>query len=420
MNHKVPTQDKEISLLSLPNFRRLYISGCTSELGSFVTETVIMLFIFKITDNNKESLGILRSCFLIFLTMGSLIGGPLGEFINRKKILIWCEILRIPIILSLLWIHSVPWVIFCNSLIALFTGLFRPSRQALVNEVVPKENIVNANSLFGSTNAILNLAGPFLGATLFSIFNGITEILIFDLLTYVVGIILLSRILYIPYKDTAADQSQNLFKEIISGMDYVKKRSELLAIIINTFSVGLCIGLLIPLLVPYVIEVLGGNETQYGILMSAFGVGGLFGSLMTKRLMQRLPNGKIPYVTILIEPVLFAGFLLFRNYYCSLFFFFLWGIAVFLRITSQMNFVSHSVETKYLSRVHSLIELSFIAPNIIGGLFISFFGETYSTQNLLIYSMIAFSVFVYIRVPFKHMKNLWKVNPAQVKRHIQT
>ncbi len=417
MNQKAPKKD---SLITLPNFRRLYISGSTSELGSFITETVIMLFIFKVTDNNKASLGILRSSFLVFLTLGSIIGGPLGEFLNRKKILVWCELLRIPIILSLLWFRPVAWVIFANSLVAFFTGVFRPSRQALINEVVPEEKIVDANSLFGSTNAIFNLAGPFLGATLFAFFGGISEVLIFDLLTYFIGIYLLLNISYTPYKDKENESYQIFFQEIMLGIAYIKNRAELFAIIINTFTVGLCIGLLIPLLVPYVIEVLKGTETQYGIMMSAFGLGGFLGSLSTKRLMEHLPNGRIPFVTIMIEPLLFAGFLLFRNYYASVFFFFLWGIAVFLRITSQMNFISHSVETKYLSRVHSLIELSFIAPNILGGLFISFFGDQYSTESILIYSMIAFALFVYFRAPLKHMRFLWKVSPAQVKRHIQT
>ncbi len=410
---------KKENLLTLPNFRRLYISGSTSELGSFITETVIMLFIFKITDNNKESLGILRSSFLIFLTLGSLIGGPLGEFINRKKILIWCEILRIPLIIGLLFFHSVFWIITANSLIAFFTGVFRPSRQALINEVVPKDKIIDANSLFGSTNAILNLAGPFIGATLFSLFSGINEVLVLDLLTYIVGIFLLSKILYIPFKEENHEK-QNLIHEIGSGIGYVKNRPEILAIIINTFTVGLCIGLLIPLLVPYVIEVLGKTETHYGVLMSAFGIGGFLGSICTKRLMEYFPNGKIPFITIIIEPLLFFGFLIFKNYYFSVFFFFVWGVAVFLRITSQMNFISHSVETKFLSRVYSLVELSFIAPNILGGLFISFFGEVYSTEALLLYSAIAFAICVYFRAPMRHMRNLWKVTPAEVKRHIQT
>ncbi len=417
MNQKASKKD---SLIRLPNFRRLYISGSTSEIGSFITETVIMLFIFKITDNNKASLGILRSSFLIFLTAGSIIGGPLGEFLNRKKILIWCEILRIPIILSLIWFRPVAWVIFANSLVAFFTGIFRPSRQALINEVVPEGQIIDANSLFGSTNAIFHLAGPFLGATLFAFFGGISEVLIFDLLTYFVGIYLLLNISYKPIRDRESEGNQKFFHEILYGITYIRNRAELFAIIINTFTVGLCIGILIPLLVPYVIEVLGGSETQYGILMSAFGLGGFLGSLSTKRVMEHLPNGKIPFVTILIEPILFGGFLLFKNYYVSVAFFFFWGIAVFLRITSQMNFISRSVETKYLSRVHSLIELSFITPNILGGLFISFFGDLYSTENILIYSMIAFALFVYLRLPFKHMRLLWKVTPAQVKRHIQT
>jgi MFS transporter, DHA3 family, macrolide efflux protein len=411
---------KTDSLIKLPNFRRLFIAGSTSELGSFITETVIMLFIFKITNNNKSSLGLLRSSFLISLTLGSIIGGPLGEFINRKKILIWCELLRVPLILSLIWYRPLHWIIITNSLIAFFTGVFRPSKQALVNEVVPNHQIPSANSLFGSTNAIFSLIGPFLGATLFAFFGGIKEVLFFDLLTYFLGIFLLFKIKYTPFSDSDATPNQSFIREIALGISYIKNRGELLAIIINTSTVGLCIGLLIPLLVPYVIEVLGGTETQYGILMSSFGLGGLIGSMTTRKLMKYLPNGKIPFVSIIIEPILFAGFLLFHNYYASVFFFFLWGIVVFLRITSQMNFISHSVDTKYLSRVHSLIELSFIAPNIIGGIFISYFGDQYSTESILIYSMYAFAIIIYLRAPMKHMRNLWKVEPAQVKRHIQT
>ena len=38
-----------------------------------------------------------------------------------------------------------------------------------------------------------------------------------------------------------------------------------------------------------------------------------------------------------------------------------------MRITSQMNLISESVETDYLTRVFSFLEISFLIPSVVGG-----------------------------------------------------
>ena len=136
-----------------------------------------MLYVFALSGNDKSILGISKGTFLIFLTVGSLIGGPWGIKYNRKKLLIFCEIMRIPLVISLFFIHNAYMIILINGLIAFFTGVFNPSRQTLINEVTDKTEIQSANSLFSSSLAVIHMIGPFIGAWLYSAFNGVQEIL---------------------------------------------------------------------------------------------------------------------------------------------------------------------------------------------------------------------------------------------------
>lgn len=405
-------------VLKLPNFRNLYLAGATSELGSFVTETVLMLFVFKISGQNKAYLGILRATFLVFLTMGGILGGPLGNYFNRKKILVVCEIARIPLLALLLVYQNIFIVIACDAVIAFFTGIFRPSRQALLNEIVPQEKIKKANGLFGSTNAILHLIGPLIGATLFSFFSGISEVLILDLLTYFLGIFLLGRITYSPQRE-AEENQQSFISEIKDGIGYLKKRSDLFAINLNGFCAGLAIGILIPLLVPFTLEVLHKTEKDYGLLMTFFGIGGILGSWHAEKASQLLPNGKIPLISIIGETLIFILFIYNRNFPVSCGILLIWGYLVFIRITTQMNFISDSVETNFLTRIYSLLEMSFIVPNISGGLLIALLGNTYDTFELLKIAAAVFFILIVIRLPFKHMRALWNANPEKIKRNIQ-
>lgn len=409
---------KSSEVLKLPNFRKLYFAGASSELGSFVTETVLMLFVFKITDQNKAYLGILRATFLIFLTLGGILGGPIGNFFNRKKVLIVCEIARIPLLLVLLFYQNIYVVIACDAVIAFFTGIFRPARQALLNEIVPQDSIKKANGLFGSTNAILHLTGPLIGATLFSQFSGISEVLVLDLATYFLGVYLLGRIAYQPLGDVR-EEKNDFFKEISEGFSYLKKRSDLFAINLNGFCAGLAIGILIPLLVPFTLEILHKTEKDYGILMTFFGIGGIVGSWHAEKASQWLPHGKIPLLSILFETLVFIIFIYNRNFTISCGILLFWGYLVFIRITTQMNFISDSVETRFLTRVYSFLEMSFIVPNISGGILIAILGNEFDTFELLKIASIVFFLLIVIRLPFRHMRNLWNATPERISREVQ-
>jgi len=405
------------SVLKLPNFRKLYLAGATSELGSFVTETVLMLYVFKLSGNDKTYLGVLRATFLVFLTLGGILGGPIGNRFDRRKVLLFCEVARIPLLFALFFTQNIWVIIACDAAIAFFTGIFRPSRQALINEIVPGPQIKKANGVFGSTNAILHLMGPLIGATIFGLTSGIQEVVVMDLMTYILGFYLLSRISYrAPIK---TEEPTPFLQETLSGFSYIFTRKDLFAININAFSAGLAIGVLIPLLVPFTVEILGKSEQHYGIMMAFFGLGGIIGSWATEGLSNIFPDAKLPLLTIIVEPILFILFVFCRIYPVSLFILFLWGMLVFLRITSQMNYISDSVETSFLTRVHATLEMSFIVPNISGGLLIALLGDIYTTEQLLVGAALLFLVLIFPRLPFPHMRQLWSAKPKSIRREVQ-
>lgn len=404
-------------VLNNKSYSRLYFAGFASEFGAFVTETALMLFVFSLVDQDKSYLGITRACFLSMLTIGSLLGGPLGEKINRKQLLIICNVCRIPLILSLVFIEQVWFIIAVNGMIAFFTGIYNPSRQALINELVPQKEIGQANSLFGSTMAILHLAGPFLGASLYALFKGIEEVIFLDLFAFALGLFLLTRIRYNPKKRVLAENEtvEKVFASMKSGFLYAFKRPDLRTLLINACIAGFCIGILVPLLLPFVMEVLGLGEREYGILLSLFGLGGLIGGAISHRLCEHFSSAKVIVGTFCLEPFVMLLWSQTHHVILNYSIITLWGLLVFIRIPAQLNYISETVETKYLTRVHSLLDLAFVLPNISGGILIALLGSALTTLQILL--GISF-VFIILSIPrlFIDLKYLFHSNMPRIDR----
>ena len=410
------------TVLKLANFRKLFLSGFFSEMGSFITETALMLFVFRLSGNDKAYLGITRAAFLIFLTIGSIVGGPLGQKYSRKKILIFSNLCRIPLILSLIFSEHLFLIIGVNASIAFFTGLYNPSRQTMVNDLVPPDKIPSANSLFSSTMAILHIVGPFVGAFAYTQFGGITEVLSFDLFTYMIGIFLVARINYRPpiQESEIQTQQQTFFKEIKDGLFLVRKRLDLISLYLNCIVGGLCIGVLIPLLLPFVTEVLHRGEKEYGILLSLFGFGGIVGGIASSKVSKLIKPGRLVTISICVEAVIMNIWIQISDYHYSLITIFIWGMVVFLRLPSQLNYLSKTVETRFLTRTHSLLDLSFVIPNILGGILIAYLGNAYSSIAILQIVGIAFLCMTIPRLFFKEMQSLYNSDIKQVSRDLNT
>ena len=376
------------NLLKNKDFFRLYLSGSVSEFGSLVTETAIMLLLFNLSGNNNSYLGLSRGVFLVFITFGSLLGGPIGELPHKKITLIICELTRLIAIFLLIFTQSITIILIINATIAFFTGIFNPTRQAYINLVVTKANIKQANSLYGTTLATLYLICPFIGVLLYNHFHGIIEISVIDACTYFFAILILSQIKS-PAKPSPKLNMASSFK---SGIKYLNERKDIQSLLINTSIRGLCIGILIPLLLPYTLNFLKLTEQHYAYLLGSFGAGGIIGGIVSNYLGNKFKMGKIIIIIFILESILMPVWLWSSIFIINIIFMTIWGTLVFIRIPSQLNLISNTIEQSYLSRVHSVLNLAFIIPNILGSLLVMIMGNNLSAFELL--NFIAFSTLI--------------------------
>lgn len=402
---------KKSKTLSNPDFFKLYLAGLTSELGSFVTDTAITLFIFALSNQDKSFLGTTRTVFLVCFTMGSLLGGPLGLRFNKKDILIFSEVLRIPLIFSLMFFRDIYFIVIANGLIGLFTGIYNPSRQTLINEIVPEEDIKEANALFSITMAVLHLGGPLIGATLYSYFQGIFQVLSFDLITYVLGIVLLIKI-NSSYKNknfhdsTKRKLASSMWNDFAEGYRYVRSRADLSAMLVFTLMVGFCVGLLIPLLYPFVVEVLHKGEQEYGINISLFGLGGILGSWFAGILGRRYKPSTLFLVGIIAEAFAMPLWIRTSDFTLNCIVIFVWGALVFIRIPAQLNYLSAHVPKEYMTRVYAFLDLVFVVPNITAGIIVALIGNKLSTFDILNFTSIFFIILVGVGLTTKGTRSL--------------
>jgi predicted MFS family arabinose efflux permease len=291
----------------------------------------------------------------------------------------------------------------------------------LVNDIIPPKDIRNANAVFASTFAVIHIIGPLVGATAFAYFKGVNEILFFDLATYAVGIWLLSRMSYRPPSkpQNAAEELQKktgMLDEIRDGLAFVSKRPDMRALLFNGIVTGFCIGILIPLMLPFVKDVLGHGEQEYGHIMAIFGLGGALGSALSSKICTRFHIGKVIVFMALIEMTLMMMWSYNHSLVIGLFLFFVWGIAVFTRITAQLNYVSATVETAYLTRVLSLIEMSFVVPSISGGLVVALLGNQLSVLEIMQPTAWGFAIVMSARFFTRGQKELMSRPVVQVER----
>jgi predicted MFS family arabinose efflux permease len=285
--------------------------------------------------------------------------------------------------------------LIANGLIGFFTGIYNPSRQTLINEIIPEKDIKEANSLFGTTMAVLHLIGPFMGATLYGYFHGIFQVLGLDLISYFLGILLLSKINFLYQASQIKNSEQQSFKkDFIGGFQYICSRADLLTILAFTLIVGLCIGMLVPLLYPFVFEVLHKGEQEYGVMLSLFGLGGIIGGWLSTYLNKKFKASSLFIFGIIAEAAIMPLWIRTTHLGVNCLVIFVWGMMVFIRIPSQLNYLSANVPKEYMTRVYSFLDLVFVVPNISAGIIVALVGNKLTTYEILNFTSIAFILMV--------------------------
>jgi MFS family permease len=254
-----------------PEFRRLYAGQAVSFAGSMITYVALPYQAYQLTHSSLV-VGLLGVAELAPLVVAALLGGALADAADRRRLILGAEAGGLAVAVALVanaaaW-HQV-WLLFVLAVVSAFSsGMQRPSLEALVPQLVNRDDLAAAASLSGLLGNGAQLLGPLLGGTLIAA-AGLPAAYLADAASGLAGLVTFARLRSFP---PAPDADRPSLRGAAEGLRYVRRRREIL----GTYLIDLAAMFFgAPYaLFPAVAARLGG-ATALGLLYAAPGAGAL-------------------------------------------------------------------------------------------------------------------------------------------------
>jgi MFS family permease len=290
-----------IELLRRRNFALLWLAGLISVAGDYALVIALPLHAYRETGSTIATAGVFAASVLPRILIGSVAGVFVDRW-DRKRTMIWADLLRAAAVLALIPAADAGslWPVLVVATVQSTIGLFfDPAENALLPLLVEEDQLVTANALNALNNDLGRLVGPVLGASLYAA-SGLGGAAIADSITYLGSAALLAFLAPPPRQAAtrAIDAGQSAARRVAgewrAGMRIVRQSRALTVIFVATAISLLSEGAFAALaLAPFVLDVLGGTETQVGWLSSAQAVGGLIAGVTVARFGRHAAKRKL-------------------------------------------------------------------------------------------------------------------------------
>ncbi|MBP6702123.1 MAG: MFS transporter [Vicinamibacteria bacterium] len=261
------------------DYRLLYMAQSVSFLGTMMTYVALPYQMFQLTHSSLQ-VGLLGLAELIPLLLTAFIGGALADSLDRKRLVIVTDVFLScgSLALALLAWHGAPpvWSLYVLAgFMSAMSGLQRPSIDAMMPRLVPREDLMAAAALGSFRGSLIMIVGPALGGVLIASM-GLAFAYAVDVASY-----LLALVCIVMIRTTSAPEKSDppTLESIREGFRYARSRQELVGTYVVDF-VAMVFGMPMALF-PALSEKLGGPGVL-GILYASPAVGAFLASVTSR------------------------------------------------------------------------------------------------------------------------------------------
>lgn len=282
------------------------------------------LLVLKITDGSAFALGAVSLTQALSFFAFALLGGGIADRLDRRRLLLWTQSLSMGLacllgVLTLTGVIQV-WMVVCLAFcMGTVLSFDQPTRAALVAQLVPKEELMNAISLQSVVFNGSAVLGPAIGGVTIGLFTGLGQqaglnnpLLGFagnfflNALSFL-GILIVLYSLRLPAGSETAERRGPMFNSIRAALSAVG-HDRMLPWVLMGYGALLFFGPSPALILPYFAQNLNLSDVQLGLFFSATGLGTVLGAL----LIASLGNFKRKVLLLLIAfPLWGASLVLF-------------------------------------------------------------------------------------------------------------
>ena len=359
-------------------FQLLWPANFLSFISRWMQMTVLVWLVLELTGS-PFLVALVGFFGMIPLLLFGAIGGLLADKVDRRKLIIFTQLLNVAAASSMFAILVAGTEEYWHCyVVVLASGLGwafdMPARRSIVLDVTGRAGVTNAMALDSVGMHASRMIGPALGGILIQVV-GLVGGYVVIIALYLVGLAFLS-VLRLPQREIVPT-SHSVVRNLAEGFIYVKSNRVILATVIVTVLMNL---LLFPYMqmVPVIArDTLNVGAGLMGVLMGADGLGAIIGSIAIASFGQLRYHGRIYLGGSLIGLVLVLAFAASQWFAVSLPVLILLGLGTAGFGTMQSTIIVISASDDMRGRALGVISLA-IGAGPIGALLIGAVAETTS------------------------------------------
>lgn len=317
--------------------------------------------ILRLTHDSPLALSFVMMAFGLPMIVVSPIGGALADRVSRKHLVMLSQGGNAVLTTLLAILDSTELIRFWHLLVigvvnGSFMAINLPSRQSLISDIVPPDNVMNAVSLNNSGMNLSRIIGPAV-AGLLIIFIETAGVFYLIALLYVCAVLSTS---FVHEKVEVKDRERkSILSDIGDGFSYVKTNPAILGLIIILFAGALFGWPFIALLPAWGREALDVQSDGLGFLMMVTGIGALAGSLLLASMTKMVGRGKFLIAISLVWGICIALFSQSGTYALAVPLLVILGLTNALFMSLSMTLLQIYVSEEMRGRIMSIILMTF-------------------------------------------------------------
>lgn len=344
----------------------------------------------------------MNSVSMIFRIITSFFAGPLIDNSNKKKIIIYSDILRgfVIVTLAVLLLFKIDYIVFyylAMIILGITSSLFKPAINSTIVDIADENNMEKENAKINNSGFIADILGNAFCSYAFSLISPV--ILVFmNGISYIYSAIT-EIFLKIPYEKK--ERKNNYLSDLLLGYKYVMGEKALLIFIGFCMSINFFLSMIDILYLPYFETTSSFGVKGYSYAMMAFSVGTVFiSSLISHELFVIKKRNRNVFLFTLLYALLSIFVLGFDSLIMYIVVFFGLGICHATRQTILVSALQRGIDRNHKGMAFSFysMALNIFKPisYLVGGVLADLFNIKYLFCAVFIGSVICAVVFTNI------------------------
>lgn len=281
-------------LLRQPEFLKFWAAQSISQLGDQITYLALPLVAVLTLDASAAQMGLLTAAELMPHLLFSLAAGVwIERRANRRRLMIVADIVRAGLLVSVplaaaFGLLTFPQLYVVGFLVGTCAVLFDISWATLFISVVPRRDVVDANSKLSATRALSFVVGPSIAGVLVQLLTAPVTLLA-DAMSFIGSALFLGRIR--TEEPSAADREESALQSLRTGFRYVFGDELIRPSLFCTATINLFNYVFHAIFILYATKTLGVEPGLLGLVLGAGAVGGIVGAFLAVRVERLIGLG---------------------------------------------------------------------------------------------------------------------------------